>query len=296
MNVKRQNVIAFIRAALAGDREKMRGQALCLASSSPETRLEVESLFGQRASALHPVIPHDLAAFVRALDPWVAEDELELHATARRLLDRVCREHAARPELEVHGLAPQLRVLLHGPSGTGKTSLVSAVARKAGLPLYEVPMDAVVASYMGESSNRIRKSLEWALTQDAVVLLDELDAVATSRGRHNEVGEQTRIVNTLLVVLDGMRRTGKERAIVFATTNMRAAIDVAVARRFDVEHETRPPSQAEAVQLWQAVFERAGLVAPCAPYDVVTSAPSHAAVERAAKAHARDLVLGGAVS
>jgi len=293
VNVKRHNVIAFIRAALAGDMGQLRGQALCLASSSPEARLEVEKLFGQRASLLHPIIPSDIAGYVRVVDPWVSADELALDPRAEALLDRVCREHAARLELEVHGLAPQLRLLMHGPSGTGKTSLASAVAREAGLPLYEVPMDAIVASYMGESSARLRKSLEWALAQEAVVLLDELDAVAISRGKHNEVGEQTRIVTTLLVVLDGLRRSGKERAIVFATTNRRPEIDDAVARRFDAEHETAAPSQSAAVKLWQSVFVRAGLAAPNAPYAVVTDAPSHASVERAALAAARDIVLGG---
>jgi SpoVK/Ycf46/Vps4 family AAA+-type ATPase len=154
--------------------------------------------------------------------------------------------------------------------------------------MLEIPMDALVESFLGASSANIRKAVEWAAARPAVILLDEVDAIATERGRHGDHAEQSRMVTTLIVVLDQLRRRELEQAIIVATTNRLAALDNAILRRFDTHHEFRLPSDDDAREIWRRVFVRADLEAPAF---TLPGQLSPAAIESAAIDIARSLLL-----
>src|SRR5919202_1099671 len=74
-------------------------------------------------------------------------------------------------------------VLLHGPPGTGKTLLAKAVAGESGASFFSQPASAFVEMFAGLGAQRIRKLFETARKNTpAIVFIDELDAVGTSRG------------------------------------------------------------------------------------------------------------------
>jgi hypothetical protein len=140
-------------------------------------------------------------------------------------------------------------VLLAGPPGTGKTSAARAVAALAALPLVYLPLEAYVSKWYGESERALAEALAAcdALSADAgaVVFLDELDALATSRGGEaGGVHEATRrLLGVLLRHVDGFDAT--RRSVVVGATNRPQDLDAALLSRFSATVEFGLPGPAE---------------------------------------------------
>lgn len=163
---------------------------------------------------------------------------------------RIEQEFAARDRLANHGLVPRRRVLLYGPPGCGKTLGAHRLAWTTGLPLMQVRFDSLVSSLFGETAANLRKVFEHAQRMPSVLLLDECDYIAKSRTARHDVGEVSRIVNTLLQLLDEFRGPG----LLVATTNIDRELDPALFRRFDDAFQIPAPSESESVRLLQMAF------------------------------------------
>jgi cell division protease FtsH len=125
-------------------------------------------------------------------------------------------------------------VLLYGPPGTGKTLLAKAIATESGANFYFQSASSFVEMFVGVGSARIRRLFAEARKhQPAIIFIDELDAVGTSRsgGSHNREHDQT--LNQLLVELDGFEEA--ERLIIMGASNRLEDLDQALLRpgRFD---------------------------------------------------------------
>ena len=286
VNIANQTVLGLILGGVRGDKLAFVAQARVIASkASPEVAARIERML-DAAPATTMIVPSEMTKLVREVQPWTSRDDVVWSDREQALHDSIIAEHAARDLLLERGLPFRNRILLHGPSGTGKTTFAAAVAASLKLPLLEIPMDGVVESFLGASGANIRKVIEWACVRPAVVLLDEIDAIATARGKHSDHAEQSRMVTTLIVVLDQLRRAGLEQAVVVGTTNRADALDTAIWRRFDTQHEFGLPNRDQAGAIWRRIFVRAGLEAP-APPDLMNPA----AVESAAFDVARAMLL-----
>ncbi|XP_023741327.1 calmodulin-interacting protein 111 isoform X1 [Lactuca sativa] len=140
------------------------------------------------------------------------------------------------------GLRPTKGVLLHGPSGTGKTCLAKLCAHDVGVSLFSINGPEIVSQFYGESEQALHSVFDSATNATpSVVFIDELDAIAPSR---KEGGEELseRIVATLLNLMDGISRT--EGLLVIAATNRPDSIEPALRRpgRLDREIEIGVPS------------------------------------------------------
>ena len=125
-------------------------------------------------------------------------------------------------------------ILLHGPPGTGKTLLAKAVAHESGANFYFQSASSFVEMYVGLGAARIRKLFETARkNQPAIVFIDELDAVGTSRTGGGQNREHDQTLNQLLVELDGFE--SREQIVVMGASNRLQDLDVALLRpgRFD---------------------------------------------------------------
>lgn len=123
-------------------------------------------------------------------------------------------------------------ILFEGPPGTGKTSCARVIASQSGVPLLYVPLEVVMSKYYGESERLLASvfSAGNELPEGAIVFLDEIDSLATTRD--SEMHEATRrMLSVLLRQMDGFEQD--KRVIVIAATNRKQDLDPALLSRFD---------------------------------------------------------------
>ena len=160
-------------------------------------------------------------------------------------------EHA--DAYEQVALEPAKGVLLYGPPGTGKTLLAKAVANEANSNFISIKGPELLNKYVGESEKGVREVFSKARENaPTVVFFDEIDAIASERGRgvgDSNVGE--RVVSQLLTELDGLEEL--EDVVVIATTNRPDLIDDALLRpgRLDRHVEVSEPDEAARREIFE---------------------------------------------
>jgi transitional endoplasmic reticulum ATPase len=125
-------------------------------------------------------------------------------------------------------------ILLHGPSGTGKTLLAKAVATQSEANFVSVRGPELLSKWVGESERGIREIFRRARqASPCVIFFDEIDSIAPIRGAGGETAVTERVVSQLLTELDGMENM--HGVVVLAATNRPDMIDPALLRpgRFD---------------------------------------------------------------
>jgi transitional endoplasmic reticulum ATPase len=148
-----------------------------------------------------------------------------------------------------HGIRPPRGILLSGPPGCGKTMIAKALSEEIRANFIELNCSEVFQSLYGESEKVVRERFAKAKANTpAIVLIDEIDAIGSSR--MSTRGElERRVVTTLLTEMDGLRSTGD--VIVVATTNMPDVLDPALRRpgRFDYEIHIGVPDRKSRLDI-----------------------------------------------
>ena len=137
---------------------------------------------------------------------------------------------------------------LHGPPGTGKSSLVFALAGELGRPLAIFNVDSLRDdTFIELLSER---------PEGAMLLFEDVDALFRERSKGGG-GEAGMTFSTLLNSLDGVLHP--RGAIVFLTTNHLERLDAALRRpgRVDLLVEVPGLSAEQAGEMWAAAFPRA---------------------------------------
>ena len=132
-------------------------------------------------------------------------------------------------------------ILLHGPSGTGKTMLAKAVATESEANFISVKGPELLSKWVGESERGIREIFRRARqAAPCVIFFDEIDSIAMARGGGmggemggGGVGTNDRVISQILTELDGISEL--HGVVVLAATNRPDMIDTALLRpgRFD---------------------------------------------------------------
>ncbi|KAK9246300.1 P-loop containing nucleoside triphosphate hydrolase protein [Lipomyces tetrasporus] len=170
-------------------------------------------------------------------------------------------------------------ILLHGPPGTGKTSLCKAIAQKLTIrlsktftdgKLVEISAHSLFSKWFSESGKLVGKlfaHIREMMKDDQTlicVLIDEVESLASARqaaAGSTEPSDALRVVNALLTELDKLRSA--KNVLILTTSNLIDAMDPAFIDRVDVKQYVGLPSTAAIYEILRScVLElvRCGLV------------------------------------
>lgn len=138
-------------------------------------------------------------------------------------------------------------LVLHGPPGTGKTTLVEALAKSCGVAFVEVTPSDIVVGGEEEVERRARSVFEaLTLLTRVVILFDEFDPVLWRRDPTDSTPRSvfTFLTPGMLPKLKDLHRWAERRCCAYAlVTNLIGGLDEAAVRdgRFDRKLGVYPP-------------------------------------------------------
>ena len=149
-------------------------------------------------------------------------------------------------------------ILLCGPSGTGKTLLVNALAKASGFNCVKIDMSRILGQYVGESEKNFKKCLLGAQSQQPVIVfVDEIDT-AFRRGDSGDSGVSRNIFSEFLQFTGNTNNRGK--VIFIAATNRPDLLDAALKRagRFDKKIPILLPEADERSEIFRLIIGKYG--------------------------------------
>ncbi|GGA67204.1 ATPase [Neiella marina] len=119
-----------------------------------------------------------------------------------------------------------IRVLLTGPPGCGKTGYIHYLADALNQELITAKCSDILGKYVGESEQNVAKLFKRATNNQAILFLDEVDSLLMARDSMQR-SHEIQLVNEFLQQIEQFEYP------LFAATNFAKNLDHAVARRFD---------------------------------------------------------------
>jgi transitional endoplasmic reticulum ATPase len=218
-DVDQDKVAAVTHGFVGADLEYLCKEAAmkCLRRLLPELNLEDEKLspevlnklvvtMSDFENAVKEVMPSAMReVYLESPDiPWAAIGGLE---EVKRELQEAVEWPLRYPDLYTKlGHSMPKGLLMHGPSGTGKTLLAKAVATESEANFISVRGPELLSKWVGESERGIREIFRRARqAAPCVVFFDEIDSIAPTRGMGGDSMVTERVVSQLLTELDGIQ-------------------------------------------------------------------------------------------
>jgi predicted AAA+ superfamily ATPase len=251
-------IVNLVKAGSQGDQQLFRTTVEAIAAEERAKRhhqLADKLEENLRSATARPRGPEVVRAFdgghgglLYEVEPRRNIDSLLLDSETAKAAAEIVEEQLRRDLLRSHGLEPRHRVLLSGPPGNGKTSLAEALAAQLMVPMFVVRYEAVIGSFLGETSGRLKRLFDFVRTHQCVLFFDEFDTLGKERGDTHETGEIKRVVSSLLLQIDSL----PSHVVVVTATNHAELLDRAVWRRFQLQLHLPPPT----LPLREAWFRR----------------------------------------
>lgn len=260
-------LVELLKTASSGDQQSFRKVAEKLIQEEKDKghRILAERLLkslqqGANMSARNKSIKRSVSSssvkdLFYELTPERGLDSLTLSEKIRTLIGELVEEQKRAELLHAYNLSPRNRILLAGPPGNGKTTLVEALAFELMCPLIVIRYESLIGSYLGETSTRIKNLLEYVKSQRCVLFFDEFETLGKERGDTHETGEIKRVVSSLLLQLDEL----PDYVVLAAASNHPELLDRAVWRRFQLRVELPKPSRAQLSEFIELIANRSGV-------------------------------------
>ena len=158
-------------------------------------------------------VPQELNGLVMIEKSKISKKSLVISDNLSERLSRIIKEYRQQNKLKSYGLSNRRKILLIGPSGTGKTMTAKVLAHELSMSLNTIQFDRLVTKFMGETSAKLRQIFELMRHYPGIYLFDEFDAILNSFLQFLEQDEST--------------------SIILAATNNQRLLDSALFRRFD---------------------------------------------------------------
>eukprot|EP00043_Microstomoeca_roanoka_P002989 m.41832 g.41832 ORF g.41832 m.41832 type:complete len:414 (-) comp11863_c0_seq1:70-1311(-) len=263
----RHHLLSSHLSAINCDGALRPGQApnVCVYRLHTEGAVEEHDAEEEVTSALQWVLP---AAEFHGLwetliyDTKVKQDLLNFAATTLLFSD-----HNVNPDI----ISWNRVILLHGPPGTGKTSLCKALAQKLTVrfckrfshgQLIEINSHSLFSKWFSESGKLVGKMFqsirELIENEDSFVfvLIDEVESLAAARRAATsgtEPSDAIRVVNALLTQIDQLKTY--KNVLILTTSNITEAIDVAFVDRADLKFYIGLPSVNARYQILNSCIQ-----------------------------------------
>jgi SpoVK/Ycf46/Vps4 family AAA+-type ATPase len=131
------------------------------------------------------------------------------------------------------------RLCLYGAPGTGKTAYGRWLSEQIGIPLIVKRGSDLISMWSGETEKNIARAFKEAESQQAVLLIDEVDSFLQDRHGAHKSWEISQ-VNEMLTQMESFS------GVFIASTNLMEGLDQAALRRFDlkIKFDFLKPEQA----------------------------------------------------
>ena len=228
--LSRVTVIGIVAERLRTDEEVLQahfGPAVLLtaADSGERSRRETFATLSQRGEP----------------DAWNAIGGL---VAVKDRLRRALIEPLVNPEpFRRFSIAPPRGVLLHGPPGCAKTSLVRGLCDSHLFHFIYVDSASLLSAFVGESEANLRAVfVEARRRSPSIIFFDEVEAIGRRRGETSADSDASvRLLATLLIEMDGVasiessQAAASSRVCFVGATNLPGLLDPALLRpgRFD---------------------------------------------------------------
>lgn len=246
-----------IRLYLARLVRKYRASHPELAASLEESLKKTQSTSGRASPILRrgelaspegaapsPVDRDSQLALIRVFDDRAGLEAPLLPADVALSINSVIAERRNVALLQRKGLRATKSVAFIGPPGVGKTLSARWLAAQLEQPLWVLDLTAVMSSLLGRTGQNLRAVFDHARQQEAILLLDEFDAIGKRRGDDADVGELKRLVTVMLQEIDSW----PEHSLLMAATNHPELVDPALWRRFDAVVRFPNPTEASIAE------------------------------------------------
>ena len=258
-------IVNLVKAGSQGDQQLLRSTVEAMAAEERAKQHHqladrlVENLGAAKARPRSPEVVRSFdgghGGLLYEIEPQRALDTMMVGDTVRSACRELVEEQHRRDLLRSYGLEPRHRLLLSGAPGNGKTSLAEALATELMVPLFVVRYEAVIGSFLGETSGRLKRLFDFVRTHQCVLFFDEFDTLGKERGDTHETGEIKRVVSSLLLQIDAL----PSHVVVVTATNHAELLDRAVWRRFQLRLELPAPTATQKEEWFVRLQERLGL-------------------------------------
>jgi transitional endoplasmic reticulum ATPase len=213
------------------DLVKLKFEAFALATRQDSETITAGDFYAVVESAV--CRPSLMAEYWQRLPEQRFDELVGLEDAISRLQDLVILPFQQAALSARFGIGLPRGILIHGPTGSGKTHLALALVRHAGLNYIPIAAPSIRSKYVGEAEKRLAAVFQRAREcAPSVLLIDHIEALVGRRECDSSSGGSSeRLITCFLTEMDGIAAKGSDsEVLVIGVTDSIHKMDPAMIR------------------------------------------------------------------